>query len=162
MQAAWYMASSDTRIKGRTGRIGDYFHRAAQRLAPPPHPAPPSSDWLISDWLESVATRQARATVSFENEFRAFAAPLSDVFHVAVKDNPNISISNDVMGGAPCIINTRIPVYLVLESLEEYGTIQDVQSAYPRLSEDDIKAALRFSKTVVECPVDYETRSATR
>lgn len=112
----------------------------------------------ISAKFEQVASRQLRSYRSVEYELRAYAAPLSDVFRLAVQDNVHISINDNVMGGAPCIMNTRIPVWMVVEAVEEHGGIIDaIEKSYPHINEDQVRAALRFAKTVVECPLEYKT-----
>ncbi len=77
--------------------------------------------------------------------------PLMDAFQCAAKVTPEITITPGVMGGAPCIKDTRIPVYMVLDEIEHYGTIEGVLKSYPRLNTEQVNAALQFAKTVVEC-----------
>jgi uncharacterized protein (DUF433 family) len=57
------------------------------------------------------------------------------------------------MAGAPCIAGTRIPVYMVLDAVEHYGSL-DVTLSYPRLTLQQVKDAIGFAKLVVECPID--------
>lgn len=47
--------------------------------------------------------------------------------------------------GKPVIINTRIPVDLILEKLAVGDTIDDLIEAYPRIKKDDIAACLLFA-----------------
>jgi len=47
--------------------------------------------------------------------------------------------------GKPVIINTRIPVDLILEKLAVGDTIVDLIDAYPRITRDDIAACLMFA-----------------
>jgi len=49
------------------------------------------------------------------------------------------------MGGEPCIRGTRIPVALIVGSLADGDTPQDLQNAYPQLKKEDIRAALRYA-----------------
>ena len=53
-------------------------------------------------------------------------------------------VNPDVMQGKPVIRRTRVPVELVLRKLAEGATIADLLDAYPRLSADDIRAALDY------------------
>lgn len=46
------------------------------------------------------------------------------------------------MLGKPVIRNTRIPVELVLRKLAEGARIDELLDAYPRLTEEDIRACL--------------------
>jgi uncharacterized protein (DUF433 family) len=56
-------------------------------------------------------------------------------------------ISSDpaIMMGKPCIKGTRITVELILRKLGGGHSFADVIDAYPRLSEDDLRAALAFA-----------------
>ena len=56
-----------------------------------------------------------------------------------------IEISPDVMLGKPVIRGTRIPVELILRKLGEGATEDDLLDAYPRLTGDDIRAALSYA-----------------
>lgn len=51
--------------------------------------------------------------------------------------------------GKPVIRGTRIPVELLLRKLGEGATHQDLLDAYPRLTQDDILAALRFAAETI-------------
>ncbi len=56
-----------------------------------------------------------------------------------------VTIDHRVMGGAPCIAGTRIPVATVVGMLGEGHTIDDVLVDYPTLTRDGILAALRYA-----------------
>ena len=56
-----------------------------------------------------------------------------------------IEINPDVMMGKPAIRGTRIPVELILRKLSEGATEADLLDAYPRLTIEDIQAALRYA-----------------
>jgi uncharacterized protein (DUF433 family) len=56
-----------------------------------------------------------------------------------VESNPH------VMMGKPVFRGTRIPVELILRKLSEGASEADLLDAYPRLSPDDIRAALRYA-----------------
>jgi len=47
--------------------------------------------------------------------------------------------------GKPVFRGTRIPVELILRKLSEGASEADLLDAYPRLSPDDIRAALRYA-----------------
>lgn len=53
-----------------------------------------------------------------------------------------IEINPKVMMGKPVIRGTRIPVELILRKLSEGATHTDLLDAYPRLTKDDIHAAI--------------------
>lgn len=56
-----------------------------------------------------------------------------------------ISSDPNVIMGKPAIAGTRITVEHILEELAEGSTIEDLLSAYPRLTIDGINAALLFA-----------------
>ena len=60
-----------------------------------------------------------------------------------------IEINPAVMLGKPVIRGTRVPVELILRKLSEGATETDLIDAYPRLTRDDIQAALAYAADVV-------------
>lgn len=56
-----------------------------------------------------------------------------------------IEINAEVMLGKPVIRGTRIPVELIIRKLSEGATDADLLDAYPRLTIEDIRAALAFA-----------------
>jgi uncharacterized protein (DUF433 family) len=69
-----------------------------------------------------------------------------------------VEINSDIMQGKPVISGTRIPVELLLRKLAEGATTEDLLDAYPRLSPDDVRAALRYAADTVA----HETGVALR
>ena len=57
-----------------------------------------------------------------------------------------IEVNPEVVLGKPVIRGTRIPVELILRKLSEGATEADLLDAYPRLTVDDIKAALGYTR----------------
>ena len=56
-----------------------------------------------------------------------------------------IEIDPDVMLGKPFIRGTRIPVELILRKLSEAASEAELLDTYPRLTQDDIHAAMRYA-----------------
>jgi uncharacterized protein (DUF433 family) len=56
-----------------------------------------------------------------------------------------IEINPKVMLGKPVIRGTRIPVELILRKLSEGGNEADLLEAYPKLTREDIQAAIRYA-----------------
>jgi uncharacterized protein (DUF433 family) len=56
-----------------------------------------------------------------------------------------IEINPKVMLGKPVIRGTRIPVELILRKLSEGAREADLLDAYPRLTREDIKAAIGYA-----------------
>ena len=60
-----------------------------------------------------------------------------------------IEMNPRVMLGKPVLRGTRIPVELVLRKLSEGASEVDLLDAYPRLTRDDIHAAIRFAADTI-------------
>jgi len=60
-----------------------------------------------------------------------------------------IEINPKVMLGKPVIRGTRIPVELLLRKLAEGASEGDLLDAYPRLTREDIHAALTYAADTV-------------
>jgi uncharacterized protein (DUF433 family) len=59
--------------------------------------------------------------------------------------NDRIELNPDVMLGKAVIRGTRIPVELILRKLGEGLNETEILDAYPRLTRDDIQAALIYA-----------------
>jgi uncharacterized protein (DUF433 family) len=56
-----------------------------------------------------------------------------------------IEINPGVMLGKPVIRGTRIPIEMLLRKLSEGATEGELLDAYPRLTHQDIQAALNYA-----------------
>lgn len=56
-----------------------------------------------------------------------------------------IEINPDIMLGKAVIRGTRIPVELLLRKMSEGATEAELLDAYPRLTREDLHAAMRFA-----------------
>ncbi len=54
-----------------------------------------------------------------------------------------------IMGGAPCVRGTRIPVATIVGLMAEGYTIGGVVDDYPQLTAEDVRAALQFAAVAV-------------
>ncbi len=61
-----------------------------------------------------------------------------------------IIVDPEILTGKPVVRGTRIPVELVLRRLAQDLTVQSLFEAYPRLTEEDIRACLQYALAVVE------------
>lgn len=59
------------------------------------------------------------------------------------------------MMGKPVITGTRIPVELILEKFGAGETIEQLLEAYPRLTEEGIRAAFLFAAQALRADVIY-------
>ncbi|MBI5852763.1 MAG: DUF433 domain-containing protein [Planctomycetes bacterium] len=64
-----------------------------------------------------------------------------------IVQNPAIAM------GKPVVRGTRITVELILEKLGAGESIDDVLRAHPRLTLEDVRAALRHAAAVLRCDV---------
>ena len=66
-----------------------------------------------------------------------------------------IEINPGVMMGKPVIRSTRIPVELLLRKLSEGATVSELLDAYPRLTEDDVRACLTYAADAIAHEIVY-------
>jgi uncharacterized protein (DUF433 family) len=71
-----------------------------------------------------------------------------------------IAIDRRVMLGKPVIAGTRIPVELILRKLSEGATNEELLDGYPRLTAEDIAAALAYAADVIATEDVVELSSA--
>ncbi|RMD65441.1 DUF433 domain-containing protein [Candidatus Parcubacteria bacterium] len=57
----------------------------------------------------------------------------------------HIEVSPDLHHGDPCIKGTRIPVKIIIGSLADGMTPEEIIAAYPQLSREKILAALAYA-----------------
>ena len=62
-----------------------------------------------------------------------------------------ISVHPEICGGKPCIRGTRIPIYMILELLEEGLTFDEIiRDYYPQLKPEQIKACIEYANALVK------------
>jgi uncharacterized protein (DUF433 family) len=71
----------------------------------------------------------------------------------------HIHADSAILAGKPVIRGTRISVELVLEYLAEGASEQEILAAYPHLTSDQIRAAIRFAHDFL---ADEATAARTR
>ncbi len=64
-----------------------------------------------------------------------------------------ITVDPDVLVGKPVIRGTRVPVYLIVELVAHGMSAKEILKEYPRLKEEDIKAALLYASKLVQSEV---------
>ena len=126
--------------------------------------------WVVLGvWSRADAVLQEMATRLEWDPFRSdhsdvdlrqYFVSLHESFKMAATQYQSVSVDPNVMGGAPCIQGTRIPVYMVLDAIEHCGEVEAAIRSYPRLTIQQVKDAIGFAKLVVECPIDDETSPA--
>lgn len=73
-----------------------------------------------------------------------------------------IEINPKILLGKPVFKGTRIPIYVVLDMLAEGMTNQEIIKSYPDLTEEDIKAAIRFASDTAKHIAEIELETAHR
>ena len=53
-----------------------------------------------------------------------------------------ITSKPDIMGGAPCIVGTRIPIAVIIQRLKEGYSIKSIQEGYPWVPLQTIEGAV--------------------
>jgi uncharacterized protein (DUF433 family) len=71
----------------------------------------------------------------------------------------HIETNPDKLFGKPVIINTRIPVDLILEKLATGDTVEDLVEAYPKITKDDIAACLLFAADTINNEIIFSKAS---
>jgi uncharacterized protein (DUF433 family) len=98
----------------------------------------------LSEWDRSIIGTR------IESQLRAPALDDELFQQAAAKVNHRIQIDRKILGGAPCIAGTRIPVYAILQLVEAGYSHRRVLKSFPSLKQEDLEAALRFSAIVME------------
>ena len=60
-----------------------------------------------------------------------------------------IAIDPDIHHGEPCIKGTRVPVSIIVGSVADGMTFEEILDAYPQLKRESIQAALAYAAEVV-------------
>ena len=61
-----------------------------------------------------------------------------------------IVVNPKIMVGKPVIKGTRIPVEAVLKKLAQNIDVDEILKDYPRLTKEDIQAAIMYAESLVE------------
>jgi len=64
--------------------------------------------------------------------------------------NERITVDAGVCHGKPCITGTRIMVSNILNLLAHGASVDEVLEGYPRLTREDVHAALAYAEAVIE------------
>jgi uncharacterized protein (DUF433 family) len=65
----------------------------------------------------------------------------------------------EVMYGKPVIKDTRVPVDLILDKMAAGEAVEDLLSAYPRLTKEDVYACLAYASEAVKNVLVYSIAS---
>jgi uncharacterized protein (DUF433 family) len=73
--------------------------------------------------------------------------------------NKHIESNPAILYGKPVVINTRIPVDLILEKLASGDSAEELLDAYPILTRDDIAACLLFASDSIKNEIVFSNAS---
>ena len=63
----------------------------------------------------------------------------------SVEWRKRISIDSQVHHGDPCISGTRVPVSVIVGSVADGDSFEQILRSYPQLTIEDLRAALHFA-----------------
>lgn len=75
---------------------------------------------------------------------------IDDLLDEGPRHHDRISVNPNVMVGKPVVKGTRIPVYAVLDQLSVELNLRDLFEAYPSLTEEDVRACLRYAADLID------------
>jgi uncharacterized protein (DUF433 family) len=78
------------------------------------------------------------------------------VLYKSLQGFPLIAMDRDILCGTPRIAGTRVPVYMVLDAVQHYGTLGGALTCYPQLTTEQVKEAVSFAGDVLEQPIEHE------
>jgi uncharacterized protein (DUF433 family) len=78
------------------------------------------------------------------------------VLYKSLQGFPLIAMDRDILCGTPRIAGTRVPVYMVLDAVQHYGTLEGALTSYPQLTTEQVKEAVSFAGDVLEQPIEHE------
>jgi len=61
----------------------------------------------------------------------------------------HIAVDVDIHHGEPCINGTRIPVSMIVGSVADGMTFDEILEAYPQLKKESIQATLAYAADIV-------------
>ena len=71
-----------------------------------------------------------------------------------------ITVDPNIMVGKPVITGTRIPVELILTKLAQKMNVHEILKDYPRLTEEDIRAAILYASDLLKIEEVYPIKAA--
>ncbi len=75
-----------------------------------------------------------------------------------MKNFPNIISDPEILGGKPCVKDTRISVELIMEWLGTGGTPEQIASKHPLLKKELVLEAIRYAARFAKNEIIIEVR----
>ncbi len=67
-------------------------------------------------------------------------------------DEQIVSIDQELLGGTPVFVGTRVPVAVLFENLADGLTLDDILDSYPTLTRELALKALQHAESLLENP----------
>jgi uncharacterized protein (DUF433 family) len=61
----------------------------------------------------------------------------------------HISVDPEIHHGEPCIIGTRVPVSMIVGSVADGMSFDEIIDSYPQLKKESVQAALAYAADIV-------------
>jgi len=87
---------------------------------------------------------------------RDFSVPFDVVLSKVLPEHPSVAMDAGVLSGVPRVRGTRIPLYMVIDAVIHYGSVEGVLTAYRDITSEQVKDALAFAADVLEHRVEFE------
>jgi uncharacterized protein (DUF433 family) len=98
-----------------------------------------SDQWII----EKILSIFSRFEVAYLRKIKSWSAIMSKSLLKRIEINPK------VMLGKPVISGTRITVEIILKKLSKNLSFEEILEDYPRLTREDIQAAIAYAATAL-------------
>jgi uncharacterized protein (DUF433 family) len=66
----------------------------------------------------------------------------------ALHNNEYILADPGIMGGTPCIVGTRMTVYIIAARIGDGDPVEEILEEYPHLTREKIDAALEYAARI--------------
>jgi uncharacterized protein (DUF433 family) len=73
-----------------------------------------------------------------------------------------IVVDPAILAGKPVVKGTRVPVELVLKHLAEELDVDAVIAAFPRLTQEDVRACIEYAEATIEGDLVYPAAAGTQ
>ena len=71
-----------------------------------------------------------------------------------------MNVNPEILGGEPCFNGTRVPLETVTDNLAGGHSVQDILENYPSLTQEHIRAVLRWQQDLVHQATEAISRAS--
>ena len=85
------------------------------------------------------------------SDLEASPESVDDIFNRAAQSvDHRVVMDKRIYGGTPCVVDTRVPVYAILELVQAGYSHRKMLRSFPTVTPEGLDAALRFAIHVME------------